>query len=254
MPTTPRDRIGLCSVTFRALPAGEVARIAAAAGLHVVEWGADVHAPPRPAPALREVRARTAARGLAVCSYGSYWRAGHDGTEEFDALAEAATVLGAPRIRVWAGTEGSADAAPESRSRVTAALREAAAIAAARGLSVALEFHSGTLADTPAAALRLLDDVGHDALSSYWQPPVDAPSEHALAGLATMLERVSAVHVFSWWPGQHRLPLHERERLWRPALELVAGRPVDVLLEFVPDDDPAVLPREAETLRRWLGA
>jgi sugar phosphate isomerase/epimerase len=254
VPTTPRDRIGLCSVTFRALPAAEVARIAAAAGLHVVEWGADVHAPPHPVPALHEVREQTAAHGLAVCSYGSYWRAGRDSTEEFGALAEAAAALGAPRIRVWAGTEDSADASAESRSRVTASLREAATIAAARGLSAALEFHGGTLADTPAATLRLLDDVGHDALSTYWQPPVDAPDEDALAGLATLLERVSAVHVFSWWPGQHRLPLHERERLWRPALELVADHPADVLLEFVPDDDPAILPRETATLLRWLGS
>ncbi|MEV6826344.1 TIM barrel protein [Amycolatopsis sp. NPDC051102] len=253
MPTTLRDRIGLCSVTFRSLPAAEVARVAAAAGLRVVEWGADVHAPPHAAETLSEVREQTAAHGLAVCSYGSYWRAGRDATEDFAALAEAAAALGAPRIRVWAGTEDSADASAESRSRVTASLREAVAIAAARGLSVALEFHAGTLADTPAATLRLLDDVGHDALSTYWQPPVGAPAEPALAGLATVLERVSAVHVFSWWPGPARLPLHERERLWRPALELVADRPLDVLLEFVPDDDPAVLPRETETLLRWLG-
>ncbi|WP_233223517.1 sugar phosphate isomerase/epimerase [Amycolatopsis sp. CA-128772] len=251
MPDT--TRIGLCSVTFRALPADEVARVAAAAGLRRVEWGADVHAPPRPVAALREVREQTAAHGLTACSYGSYWRAGRDSTEEFDALAEAAAALGAPRIRVWAGTEDSADASAPARARVTAALREAASIAAGRGLTVALEFHSGTLADTPPAALRLLDDVGHDALSTYWQPPVDAPDEPALAGLATMLERVSAVHVFSWWPGPARLPLHERERLWRPALNLVAGRPVDVLLEFVPEDDPAVLPRETATLLSWLG-
>jgi hypothetical protein len=252
--TTLRDRIGLCSVTFRALPAPQVAEDAAAAGLHLVEWGADVHAPPRSADALRQVREETAARGLTTCSYGSYWRAGQDASD-FAAVAEAAAALGAARIRVWAGTEGSAGASAQTRASVTASLREAAEIAAAKGLSVALEFHSGTLADTPAATLRLLDDVGHDALSTYWQPPVDEPDDGALHGFRTLLERVSAIHVFSWWPGQTRLPLHRRERLWRPVLDVVAGtRPVDLLLEFVPDDDPAVLPRETGTLLRWLGS
>ncbi|WP_329047715.1 sugar phosphate isomerase/epimerase [Amycolatopsis sp. NBC_01488] len=253
MTTDLRDRIGLCSVTFRALPARRVAHEAAAAGLRVVEWGADVHAPPRSADVLRQVRAQTAASGLTTCSYGSYWRAGVDHAEAFEVLAEAAAALGTTRIRVWAGAEGSADASGALRSRVTGALREAATIAAAHGLSVALEFHSGTLADTAWEALRLLDDVGHDTLSTYWQPPVGEPDDRALDGLRLMLDRVSAIHVFSWWPGQTRLPLHDRDRLWRPALELAArAAPVDLLLEFVPGDDPAVLPRESATLLRWL--
>jgi hypothetical protein len=250
-----RDRIGLCSVTFRALPVPQVVKKAAAAGLCLVEWGADVHAPARSADALLGVREQTAANGLTTCSYGSYWHAGRDDAEEFHILADAALALGAARIRVWAGTEDSADASSSTRARVTASLHEAATIAAERGLSVALEFHSGTLANTPAAALRLLDDVGHDALSTYWQPPVDEPDDRALYGLSMMLERVSALHVFSWWPGQTRLPLRERERLWRPVLDLVAhAQPVDLLLEFVPADDPDVLPRETTTLLSWLGS
>jgi 3-dehydroshikimate dehydratase len=252
MTTELRDRIGLCSVTFRALTSRRVVHEAAAAGLRVVEWGADVHAPPHSPGVLHEVREQTAASGLTTCSYGSYWRAGVDDAESFEVLTEAAAALGTTRIRVWAGAEGSAGASGALRSRVTGALRDAAAIAAARGLSIALEFHSGTLADTAPEALRLLDDVG-DPLSTYWQPPVGEPDDRALDGLRLMLDRVSAIHVFSWWPGQTRLPLHERERLWRPALELAArAAPVDLLLEFVPGDDPAVLPRESATLRRWL--
>lgn len=252
MTTDLRDRIGLCSVTFRALPAQRVAQEAAAAGLRLVEWGADVHAPPHSPDDLRQVRERTAASGLTTCSYGSYWRAGVDDAEAFEVLAEAAAALGTSRIRVWAGASGSADASGALRSRVTGSLREAAGIAAARGLSVALEFHAGTLADTAAEALRLLDDVGHDALSTYWQPPVGEPDNRALDGLRLVLGRVSAIHVFSWWPGQTRRPLHDRARLWRPALELAAAAPVDLLLEFVPGDDPAVLPRETATLQSWL--
>ncbi|OHV37951.1 sugar phosphate isomerase [Parafrankia colletiae] len=235
-------------MTYRALSVGRVVELAARAGLGVVEWGADVHAPPGDTSALGEVRATTAAGGLSTCSYGSYWCAGRDDLSAFAETAAAATALDARRIRVWAGTEGSAGA--QDRPSVVAALREAAQFAAGHGLQVALEFHPGTLADTADSTVRLLDEVGHDALSTYWQPPVNEPDAVALAGLRTVRDRVSAVHMFSWWPGWHRLPLTGRESLWREALALVG--PVDLLLEFVPDDDPALLVGEARTLRTWL--
>jgi hypothetical protein len=63
------------------------------------------------------------------------------------------------------------------------------------------------------------------------------------------------VHVFSWWPRAERLRLHERGALWEAlftAASAVPAPPRDALLEFVPDDDPALLPAEAATLRDWL--
>jgi sugar phosphate isomerase/epimerase len=245
------DRIGLCSVTFRALPAVEVAALAEAAGLRVVEWGADVHAPPGEPDTLRALRDRTPR----PCSYGSYWRAGAHDPADLVAVADAAVLLGAPRIRVWAGAVGSAEATADQRAAVVGALRDGAGTAAAHGLALALEFHGGTLTDTVESTLRLLDEVGHPALSSYWQPPVDLPDDQAVAGLRAVLDRVSAVHVFSWWPGTRRLPLAAREGLWRRVVEVLADRPpLDLLLEFVPDDDPAALAAEAATLRSWLPA
>lgn len=243
-------RIGLCSVTYRALPPGEVLAGAAAAGLRLVEWGADVHAPPGDPAALRQLRQRTSDAGLTVSSYGSYWRAGQDDLPAFTDLVESALALGAPRIRVWAGGEGSATVTAGTRKRVTDALRDAATAAAERGVTVATEFHPGTLTDTAASTARLLEDVAHPALSTYWQPPPGEPDDQAVDGLRAVLDQVSAVHVFSWWPDRHRLPLSARESLWRRVIDLVP--PVDLLLEFVPDDDAGVLAREARTLRSWV--
>ncbi|MER5986917.1 TIM barrel protein [Streptomyces sp. NPDC001787] len=245
-------RTGLCSVTFRRLPAAEVARRAAEAGLEVVEWGADVHAPPDDADALRAVRDASETYGLGCCSYGSYFRATPGEIDAFPAIARAAVLLGAPRVRVWAGGAGSRAATPQERSETVAGLREAARIAADHRLELALEFHTKTLTDTVASTLQLLDEVGADNLRTYWQPPLDAPDEEALAGLMTLGDRVSAVHVFSWWPANHRLPLADREDLWTGVFDLLKRRstPVEALLEFVPGDDPDVLTREATTLRR----
>jgi 3-dehydroshikimate dehydratase len=60
------------------------------------------------------------------------------------------------------------------------------------------------------------------------------------------------VHVFAWWPGNHRLRLAERAELWRGAFGLVAD--VDALLEFVPGDDPDLVAAEADTLRELIRA
>lgn len=245
-------RLGICSVTFRRLSAAEVARRVADAGLEVIEWGADVHAPAGGPDAVRAAREAAEQHGLACCSYGSYFRCLPDEWPRFAAVADTAVSLGAPRVRVWAGRHGSATVPEEERARITACLREAARVAEDHGLELALEFHTRTLTDSVASTVRLLDEVAADNLSTYWQPPLDTPDEEALAGLSALVDRVSAVHVFSWWPGNHRLPLARREDLWTRAFDVLRAshRPADALLEFVPGDDPAVLDREAATLRR----
>jgi 3-dehydroshikimate dehydratase len=244
-------RPGLCSVTLRALPVGEVVEIAAAAGLETIEWGGDVHVPPGDEAAARAAREATEAAGLAVASYGSYFRCEGD----FDAVMASARALGAPRIRIWAGSTPSAEASPEGRAKTAAAAREAAAAAApthgpglaAGGIDLAFEFHGGTLTDDAESARALADETG---VGLYWQPPEGMPDEQALAGLDLLGDRVVAVHVFSWWPGNERRRLAHRAALWRAALGRLDD--LDALLEFVPDDDPALVAEEARTLRELI--
>ncbi|WP_157041597.1 sugar phosphate isomerase/epimerase family protein [Nitriliruptor alkaliphilus] len=243
-------RPGLCSVTLRHSSPDRVIRLAAAAGLHGVEWGADVHAPP--GGELADLAARTRAAGLAVCSYGTYWRAtpedpGHD-------VLAAARALGCRRLRVWAGTTGSADASTGDRAAVAGRVQQLADLTAEDGLELAFEHHDGTLADTVPSTLDLLAAVDRPNVGTYWQPRVGDPTESALAGLADLLPHVRAVHVFSWWPALERLRLEERSELWTSAIELLAstGRPLDLLLEFLPGDDETLLSGEADRLRTWI--
>ena len=248
-------RVGLCSVTFRALAAADVAALAAESGLESVEWGGDVHVPPGDVVGAEQVAEITANAGLVVASYGSYYRASEG--EDIAPVLDSAEALGAQRVRVWAGRVGSDEADAAQRSRVVEHLRTASAAAAQRGLTLSLEYHRQTLADTPDATLRLLDEVGHPALHTYWQPTVGAPDDVAIAEYRAIADRVTAAHVFSWWPHAERQPLDARDALWRgffAAAGAQAAPPQDALLEFVPDDDPAVLPREAEALRRYRRA
>lgn len=244
-------RPGLCSVTFRQLVPEQVVAAAAEAALEVIEWGGDVHVPPGDPERAAQVAQATTDAGLAVCSYGSYFRAGAD--EPLTPILDSAEALGTDRVRIWAGHLDSADASPEQYAQIAARLRDAVAEASERGITLALEYHRGTVADRPDAVLRLLADV--PGLSTYWQPSVDAPDQIALAEFDAIAAHTRAVHVFSWWPRNERLRLHEREGMWRALCRAASALPTpprDALLEFVPGDDPALLPAEAATLRRWL--
>lgn len=242
-------RPGLCSVTFRGEPVDRVAAASADAGLEAIEWGGDVHAPdPK---AAEQVAAVTARYGLAVASYGAYYRLGQD-THAFGTVLESAVALGVPRIRVWAGSVEWPDAGPDTIAQVVDDARRIGDLAAEAGVRIGLEFHRNTLTATAASTLNLLDAVDHRNVGTYWQPTVGAPDADALVELDAVFDRLEAVHVFSWWPETERLPLAERSDLWRRALARTAADGVrrDALLEFVPGGELATLAREAETLRR----
>jgi len=245
-----RHAFGLCSVSFRRYPPGKVIELAAHAALTAIEWGADLHVPPDAPPSEAEsVRALGVERGISVASYGSYFRASD--VEGFLPVLETAQRLQAPRVRVWAGEQSSDMATTSQRRRIGAVLQECATAAAERGVQVGLEFHGGTLTDSVESTERLLDEVDNGNLRTYWQPPVGASDEEAIAGLERLGDRVCAVHAFSWRPDGTRMPLESRATLWRNVLELLETRTVvtDVLLEFVVDDAPKSLIADAAVLR-----
>ncbi|MEV0219108.1 TIM barrel protein [Streptomyces sp. NPDC050704] len=244
-------RLGLCSVTLRHLDAAGVLEAAVEAELECVEWGADVHVPAGDEAAAVRVRAATEEAGLAVASYGSYYRAGRTDPAEFDGVLRSAVLLGAPRIRIWAGATGTDETSPEERAAVVEDTRRAATLAADAGVRLAYEFHRNTLTDGADRTLRLLAEVEHPNVRTYWQPPLDVHDAEALLGLDTMIDRVAAVHAFSWWPGTTRHPLAARSELWGAVLDHLRAHAesLDVLLEFVPDNDEKILAREARTLR-----
>lgn len=252
-------RPGLCSVTFRALAVDDVVRAAADAGLACIEWAGDLHVPPGDARAARTAREATEQAGLAVASYGSYL-AFEGPQEQFEEEAagvlDAARALGAPRIRVWAGRTASADVSAPERERIVARIRDVADRARADGIELGLEFHGGTLTDEIGSTLRLLEEIDRENVRSYWQPHQDMEPEPAIGTLRRVLPAASTIHVFSWWPNHQRHPLAARADLWREAFTVLAaeGSDRDALLEFIPDDDPSLLPREAGTLRSLIAA
>src|SRR5699024_1155921 len=283
---TPEIRPGLCSVTFRDLDVEAVVDHAATAGLECIEWAGDAHVPPGDVATAARARELTEQAGLAVASLGSYLRFDGDDDERTRAEGERCSVpprpplpalrrrcrradpgrgravldsaraLGASRVRVWAGRTGSSDVPAGDRARLVGRIQRFADAAAAHGIDVGLEFHGRTLTDEIGSTQRLLDEIDRENVLSYWQPHQGMPDEEALDTLNEVLPRASTIHVFSWWPTHERLPLAERSALWERAFAILAaeGSDRDALLEFVPGDDPAVLRREADTLRTLITA
>ncbi len=237
---------GVCSVTLRDGSVDDVVATAAAAGLTGIEWGTDIHV--RDLASATHAREATAAAGLKVLSLGSYYRAGTFG--DFDAVVGLAVELGAPRIRIWAGSTASADADDAAWNAVVEDTQRIAALAADHSVTLAFEYHGGTLTDTPEATVELLDRVDNPNVGTYWQPAPGLTDQQTLASLHTVLARVVGVHCFSWWPYTERMPLTERKQLWRAVSDVLrcAGRDLDVMLEFVVDDDADNVIRDAAYL------
>lgn len=248
---------GLCSVTFRKLAPEQVIAVAREAGLKAIEWGGDVHVPPGDVGVAREVRERTEDAGLVVSSYGSYYRAGVSPAAEFDLVLTSARELGAPTIRVWAGTKGSKDATAEDRRAVAADLNRVTALAAAADVIVATEHHDGTLTDELESALALLEEC--PGTQTYWQPPHRLGVEGRLDSLRRMLPRVVNVHVFHWLPksapetGHDFRPLAEGREAWKRYLSLRGQKAGGyALLEFVREESAEQLIADAATLMGML--
>lgn len=239
---------GVCSVTLRSLGIDEVVAVAAAAGLAGIEWGTDVHV--ADAASADHARKACAAAGLKVLSLGSYYRAGTFG--DFDDVVALAVRAGAPRVRIWAGTVEPAEAEPQEWDAVVADTRRIAALAAAQDLQLAFEFHGGTLTSTVDGTLELLARVDRPNVGTYWQPAVGISDEDAVASLRRVLEHVTGIHSFSWWPKTERLPLEDRKELWQAVCQVVreSGRDMDLMLEFVEGDLPDNVARDAGFLRR----
>lgn len=251
--------IGLVSVTYRGLSPEEIVSLSRKAGVECLEWGGDIHVPPGNANRARQVGELTRDAGLSVAAYGSYYRLAVSEADglPFAKVLESAIALGASVIRVWAGNKASAEADESYRQRVIADALRIADLAQAAQITIAYEYHGGTLTDNTASALSLLEATRHPAIATLWQPYNGESLETCLGSLRSVLDRLRNVHVFHWWPDAGtRLPLAEGSERWKQYLTVLrdAGKNPDLLLEFVPQDDPAVLAREVATLRGWLQA
>ena len=244
---------GLVSVTFRSRIIEEIVLLCADTGLSVIEWGGDVHVPHGDTDAAELAHDLCHDAGIELGDYASYYNLPADGAGFEDTVITAAA-LEAPGIRIWAGSAGSGETAPELRDKMTERLRRNAAAAASAGLSLSFEYHGGTLTDNAESACRLLKECGADNVFLHWQPNQFRDFEYNLAALRRVAPYVDCAHVFAW-EGDKKLPLSAHGEMWREYFDILgkSGRCRSALLEFLPCEDEDNLRRDSETLRGILG-
>ncbi len=255
---------GLCSITFRELSQRQIIDLVAETGLAGIEWGGDIHCPHGDTASAAQAGAMTRDAGLAVSSYGSYYRAGRpvEGKDAppLEAVLASAVAMEAPLIRIWAGGYGSdaAEADEAYRAEVADDVRRIADLAASVGVRIAFEYHAGSLTDTLESALRLLAAIDHDNVGCYWQPPLGAAKSDNLTAIEALADKLANVHVFHWLtaPGDKidHHPLAEGQGNWMDYFAEIAAIPGDrwALLEFVRDGSEENYRRDAAMLRQLL--
>ena len=246
---------GAVSATFKKMPltAEDVIALLAECGLKAVEWSENVHVQPDDPQGAALLRQKTEAAGLRVAAYGSYFRLGENEQPlpAFERSLRSAKALGAPLIRVWAGTRASAEVDDEQFRRLAEEARLIAEIAAREQIKVAFEWHKNTLTDTNESAERLLREANHPNLYCLWQPTVALTPRERVRGIGRMGGRLLNFHVYSW-PDGKRGPLNAAE--WQYYLDAAAdlGGVHCALLEFVRDDTAEQFRSDAQTLLNLL--
>jgi len=247
-----RIRPGLVSISFRSHTPEEIVQALEGTGLEGVEWGGNVHVPHGDEKTARRVSAQCRESGIAIAAYGSYLRFAN-GDPDWEAVLDSAEALGAPLIRVWAGSGASSAFPSADRLQVVKNIAAFVGKATERKLRVAVEYHADTLTDTDDSAISLLHAV--PGLQSLWQPPHKMSFQARVKSLRRIQPFLANLHVFNWgYDGKERCSLSEAADSWTEYLRIAQEGAGErwALLEFMPNDDISALRREAELLRKYI--
>jgi len=250
-------KTGLVSVTFRKLSPEEIIELVKKAGLDGIEWGGDIHVPHGDVKIARDIARKTKEAGLSVASYGSYYSLGCEAEKNlpFEKVLESAIALEAPVIRVWAGKMASEkadqaywDMAIEESGRI-------ADMAMKQGIKIAYEYHPNTLTDTSESAYRLLKEVGHSNVYSYWQRPHELNKEECIDSINKISPWLNNIHTY-YYEDKVRMPLSKGINEWKDIFKAIKAIKGDryAMIEFVIDNLPEQFLEDAKALKEIVGA
>lgn len=247
---------GLTSITFRQLRVDEIIDLVKQSGLDGIEWGGDVHVKPGDEDLARHVGEQTRQADLQVLSYGSYLHV--DGPEhiavDFEPVLQSARALGAPVVRVWPGGREPSKADDDYYARNAEALRIIGEMAGRHGITIATEYHRGTLTQDANSALKLMQLIDCPYVKTYWQPNPDISFEENCREAAAVKPYLCNAHVFQWTQGNVRYPLKDGQTVWPAYLQAMEldMRRQHAIIEFVKDDSPQQFLADAAALQHWI--
>ena len=242
----------MTSVTFRSLSVDDIISLVKESGLDGIEWGGDVHVPVGDYRLARCVGEKTRAEGLEVISYGSYYTVGQqkDYLAVFEKVVETALALGTRTVRIWNYHKASSLCSDLEFKNAVTELKQICEYAAKKDVTVAMEFHSGSLNDNAMSCRKVLQAVNKVNLKTYWQPLYDI--EKNLQEITELKNYILNVHVYKWIQNKdiERMPISSAKMEWENYITLIGKG--TFIIEFVKDDSPQNFIGDAKTLKELL--
>lgn len=190
-------KIGLATIAFREYDLGVALDAAAGCNCDGVEiWGKPPHVlHPYDERQVKGIREEMEKRGLVASIYGSYVNPiNEDFREAAQVAIKIARELGTSLIRVWAGNKDGKDAPVELWRTCIEGYKWFCRIAADAGMTLAVETHSNSLADTPEGMMRLIEETGAENLMANYQlSHVERPQDMA-PGIEILGPYIANVH------------------------------------------------------------
>ena len=193
-------RVALCTSALREKLLEDALVAAAKLGFPGVEvWGREPHVGEvYDYNRSRQCKRLCEDRRLEIVALGSYLRFGatrktQDGVDLLETL-QTAHALRAPIVRVWASDIPSASADAKVWHAAVAEAREAAGRCRKLGITIAVEMHDDTLADTADSARRFIDECECDNLRLNYQPAGRNGLDDPLDRLGKVMDYVVHIH------------------------------------------------------------
>lgn len=248
--------IGLTSVTFKNLNAVEIIKYCTDCKIGAIEWGSDVHVPIGDIDNAKFIKTECEKEGIVVSSYGTYYRCGtYEDTEAtFGEYVKIAEILGAPIMRIWVGDRNFEKADDAYIEKIVSELQMMCDIAKSKNIEIGCEFHGGTLCNTKASALKIVEAVNRDNFGMYFQYDYHTTFEENCDTLKEFIPILKNVHVFNVDENVTRFSLSENggEEHWSSFVKILKENNIstNLLFEFLSDPSYEGLLKETEILTK----
>jgi sugar phosphate isomerase/epimerase len=221
------------------------------AGLTVIEWGSDVHAPYGDTEGLKQLALMQDEYGIECSSYGTYFRLGEAPISELEGYINAAKILGTDVLRLWCGGKKGSEMTDNEKNELLSVCFEAEAIAKKHNVILCMECHRKTFTEDPDDAVWLMEKINSPHFRMYWQPFQWQSDSENLKNAEKIAPYAEHIHVFNW-KGDSMLPLGDAVSEWRGYLSNFS-LPRTLLLEFMPKGSIDELKGEAQALKTIVG-
>ena len=128
--------------------------------------------------------------------------------------------------------------------------RRIAKIAEEENVLICAECHSGNLTHDEKSSIAFMEALNSPHFRMYWQPCELLNMEENVAFIKGTLPYVTNVHVYHYTNKAHH-PLAEGKEAWSAYIKAL-GTDRLFIIEHLPEHDPALLPKQAETLKSLL--